>query len=176
MEVSLISVAPIVAVAVVGIVYLALRLHGEAMKYVSEVQFYLNQKTIAFNRANAGLSVLKTKMAEIEKKSVQLERENLRLRKSLEVMNQTASVESKRVLSKEQDFIENSQDKVDFEKLEKEIVSIQNVLNRDLKTQLKNYSREVDWLSRRLSEVQNELGKKTEPLKDLSNLSYKDAA
>lgn len=157
----------IMAVAVVGIVFLAMKLHGEAMKYVSEVQFYLNQKTVAFNRANASLSVCKSKMAEIEKRSVLLEKENLRLRKSLEVMtNKSSSSEANQVKSKN----------INIEKLEKEITSIQNVLNRDLKVQLKNYTRELGWLTTRLSEVQRELSQDEEVASNLADLSYDNAA
>lgn len=165
------ALAPYIAAAIGIIVYLAIKLHGEAMRYVAEVQFFLNQKTIAFNRTKASLSVAQSKMAQIEKHNVQLERENVRLRKSLEIMNQF--VEERKTTSElpNKDFIEDVKDQK-LELLERELESIQNVLNGDLKTQLKNYSREVEWLTKRLSEVQNELSKTHKK----APVSYKEAA
>ena len=144
MTISIMIFAPVVAIATIGLLFLAVRMHKEAMNFVTELQFFLKHRTIAHNQVKARLAVFKTRFEKIEK-------ENIELKRRLEGQSDEAGFDG---LLAETVFVESQNFQI--EKLETEISSIQETLKGDFKAQLSSYMKEVDGLSQRLGKAKEE--------------------
>ncbi|MCB0376929.1 MAG: hypothetical protein KDD33_00425 [Bdellovibrionales bacterium] len=153
--------------AIVTLTYLAFRVYQENSKFTKELQVFLNLKTVSYNRARATNSVLKTRLAN-------LERENLRLKKSIEVLSQDYNAKAEVKVSSN-DFIESRSE--DVERIEQELNSVRKLLDGDLKTQVKDFERELEWLNKRLADLQKQIeGKRRKAFESLSAADINRAA
>lgn len=118
---------PIVLVAVVGIIVLAVKMHKEAMRHIAELQFFLHQKTIVQNQAKAKLAVMKSKYDGLEKdyRTLQMERKEINTlhEKNVQLIDQEVALQS---LEKEIKMLQA--EKNQYEKIEKEFHSLQSEL------------------------------------------------
>ncbi len=66
MTITLITFAPFVVLTVVGLVFLAFRMHSEAIGHMEELQFFLRHRIISHNKVKAQLAVVRSRFAKIE--------------------------------------------------------------------------------------------------------------
>ncbi len=64
----------LVAAAVTGIVFLAMKLQKENSDFIDDLQFFLRQRIIGHNQVKAQLAVMKTKLAKLELENIDLKR------------------------------------------------------------------------------------------------------
>ena len=146
MNIDLVTFASFISIAVGGLIFLAFRMQKEATGYISELHFFLKQKTQSHNIVKARLAVLQTRFERIEQ-------ENLELKSQQSLANKSQASFTSEIANSS--FIEEHNSKI--EELELEITSIQQSLNGDFKEQLASYLTKVDGLSQKLDQAKTEL-------------------
>lgn len=186
MEITMTTFMYVTGAAFVGIILLTYKMHREMKGFISELQFFLEQRTIAHNQSKAKLAILNTKFSNLESEKEQLEikianfeanesylKEQL-LEKAdilckLTGENEDLSAKNKKLRDTVVNLKENSvfggllaeaefieARNTQIKKLGAEISSIQEVLNGDFKTKLSQYLNEVDGLNQRLTQARDE--------------------
>lgn len=158
MSLSFMTLGPIIGLAVLSLLFLVYRMHRESSQHISELEFFLKQRTISHNKERARLSVFKTKYAKLNQQKDELEEKLLALK------DREAEFE-KAILRN--DILERKN--AEFEKLGHEIINIQEMLNGNIKKQLANYMKEVDGISKRLHRATYEFSENTKSFEFLES-------
>ena len=176
----------IFAAAFAGLIFLTFKMHREMKSFIAELEFFLNQRTIAHNQSKAKLSVLQSKFDKLKEEKEQLRFDIASLKegekqlkniiddknqqiKELIQANQELTDKNTRLKETVVNLKENSvfggllaeaefieARNTQIKKLGAEISSIQEVLNGDFKTKLTQYLNEVDGLNQRLNQAREE--------------------
>ena len=163
MILSFSTFAAIMVFGIIGLVSLTAYIYNDAMDFVKEVRFFLDQRTLKHNQDKAQLAIMKTR-------NHKLLAENNRLKVQMAAMKQDSKFSGE--LS-ETEFIEKRDEYI--AKLGVEINSIQSALNGDFKSKINEYKAEVDRLNRRLVKAQDEFSNHMAE-KSLENLDSKNIA
>ena len=65
--------ALMVGISVLGILFMAMRMHKESMNFVKELQFFLKHRTISHNQIKAKYAVLQSQFDQLRAKNDELE-------------------------------------------------------------------------------------------------------
>lgn len=162
MSFSILNFIPVIGLFVIGLVYMAYRIHSEGSKHIAELEFFLKQKTISYNQERAKLAVFKTQHESLQREMTDLQTKFSQLQEKEEEFNRAI---------KRNRFLEHKNS--EYEKLEIEITNIQETLNGNIRKQLKNYMKEVEGLGQRLHKATYQFNENT---KMFEFIDSKDAA
>ncbi len=186
MDITITNLVYIVATAFIGVIFLTFKMHREMKNFISELEFFLKQKTIAHNQEKAKLSVLTTKYEKLSEEKSSLENEIVTLKATQSYLKDEVMQKAEELykLTEENDDLASKNKKLkdtvinlkensvfggllaeaefiearnsQIKKLGAEISSIQEVLNGDFKTKLTQYLDEVDGLNKRLTQARED--------------------
>lgn len=64
--------ASLVGIAVVGLLYMALKMNNETTTFIAELQFFLRHRIIAHNQVKAKMAVLETQFHKLQQENFEL--------------------------------------------------------------------------------------------------------
>ena len=157
MTISFMTFALFFGASILGLVLVTYKIQRDNAQYTGDLEFFIEQKTIAYNKEKAVHSVLKSRF---EKLGEDFDRLSLELDayKSLEEQFNQAIQRNQFLEQKHQEF----------EKLGHEISDIQETLNGPLKIQLTQYLESFDDIGKRLHHATHEFSER------VSNLEVED--